>query len=288
MSTDTPTVTSSKKTFALVVGFSIVSAAAGAVVSHFVTKKMVEERGLEDFDQKLVSEIKATIEHIRDEGLDLSTIVISDNLDEPMIQVSNEDAKMVETDEGLDILVPEVEAEEETVEEIEREIVPSSFTKALEKPSLEDLAARNQKTAYHKIIADSVYAATEELEIEEPPYEDPDISVISKDLFVSNVSEYGQMELTYFADGGVIDEMNEIVENSADLIGTDPPFGEKSEQENVVYIRNKKRKEEYAVISDPGNASDFLRPQLQHVDGGETLQHSLQALRSHWNGPERT
>lgn len=81
------------------------------------------------------------------------------------------------------------------------------------------------------------------------------------------MSEYPQSVLTVFADGGVLDEAGSFVAAHTDLIGVGPyPFGEMSEDDSVVYIRNKKLEREFEVIKDDQNAADFLSPDLP---GGE-------------------
>lgn len=269
------------------IGF-VLGAAVASTISYVLHQKKSKQL-LEDYDERLTAEVKSTVEHIRSEGLDLVSVIIDDNLnDDPDLpdDLSNESVKMAEDSEGVDTVTPPV-------------------PKSLEKPSLQELAERsNQKVAYHKIIEDSVYGATDggvPLP-EEAPYQDENISVIGQDLFLSNISEYEQQTLTYFADGGVLDASGHFVDYIP-LIGQGvPPFGSQSEDPEVVYLRNKKLEKEFEVLKDPGVAADFASPNPggqdyassndflspdERVEDSDTLQHSIELLANHLNGNER-
>ncbi len=284
---------STRKTKILAVAAGLVIAGVSSAGTYVITKKRTLDEAYRDFDDRLAEEVQSTIDDIVARGLDLSKVVISNDLDQPLVQISDEDVKMavVDEDSGLDITVPEVDPTDDSETEEERDIVPAAFT---EKPSLDELAVRNQKTAYHKMIEESVYAgAVLDQEEKEADYVDDNITIIAKADFIENENEYGQMQLTYFSDGGVLDDMNEIVERPEDLIGAAvPPFGMLSDEDTVVYVRNDKRKEEYEVVKDDGKASDFLSTSLPPMEDApieaDALQHSLEALRTRWNGPERT
>lgn len=96
---------------------------------------------------------------------------------------------------------------------------------------------------------------TEEEEKEEKmnrPY------VISPDEF-GDEEDYIQVDLTYYADGIVADEDNEIVEDIDEIIGFDSlnHFGEY--EDDAVYVRNDARRAEYAVVRDNGTYKDSLK-----------------------------
>ena len=146
-----------------------------------------------------------------------------------------------------------------------------------------DELAKNQQTRYDKVMTEQEYETA--VLPPEPAYDNPDISVISYDIFVENGSEYEQSSLTYFADRGVLDEIGDFVDEPMSLIGEQtPPFGDMSGDPAIVYLRNKKLKREFEVISDPGNASDFVSAR---DDQGESLQHSLQELRDMYHPSRR-
>jgi hypothetical protein len=251
----------------------VIGGAASFVVATVLYKKQLALM-LVDYDERLVEEVRSTVEHMKSEGLDLNNVVIDDNLEDDEVaftpDVSPEDVKMAEVSDGVDT-------------EVIRDI-PA----ALAKPPLEDLVSRNQKTAYHRILEESVYGATdaEGPTREEEPYQDENITVISQDLFLSNVSGFPQETLTYFADGGVLDTMSDFVDH-VPLIGAALPlFGVQSNDPEVVYIRNKTLGKEFEVLKDPGNAADLLPPEAK-PDEGDTLQHSIELLQDHYRSNER-
>lgn len=215
----------------------VLAAAASSAITYVVIRKKLDE----EYEVRLEEELQSSIEFLVDQKIDLAKAQISN--DEP---VPSE----------LDL----EEIEPEPLEPIEGERV---FGSTDEKPSLDDLA-KNQKVQYNKVLTDAEYESA--VLPPEPPYEDPDISVISRDIFMENGTDWEQDTLTYFADGGVLDDSGDFVDLHELLIGPGVPrFGELSEDANVVYVRNKKIQKEYEIISDPGNASEFLAHSLQDI-----------------------
>jgi hypothetical protein len=265
-----------KQSFGMGVAIGAAIASAAGVVIYKRQSKLL----LADYDDRLTAEVKSTIDHMRSEGLDPADVIVDDNLEDDDVaftpDVSSEDAKMAEVSEQVDT---------------DREIpIPQSLVK----PPLDELAARNQKVAYHKVLSDAVYAATdaEGPTPEEEPYQDENITVISQDLFLANVSEFEQSSLTYFSDGGVLDAMGGFVDHVPLIGGAEPPFGSQSNDPEVVYLRNKTLKKEFEVLKDPGVSTDFMSPDEKPLEGGddgdgESLQHSIEALKTHWNGSDR-
>lgn len=222
----------------ITVGASVVSATAASAVMWFVIKKKLEE----SYEVRLAEELQASIDFLVESKVELEKVTIGD--------------PDFEEEEPVKIL-PEVLEE---LSEVEGERIFGDE----DKPSLDALAA-NQKIEYHKILTSENYL-DDALDPEEPPYEDPEIQPISRDLFQANVSEFEQHTLTYFADGGVLDEEGGFVSDHEILIGPNPPkFGMMSEDPDIVYIRNKRLEREYEVIRDEQNASDFLSHELHSM-----------------------
>lgn len=218
--------------------------ALGAGVAHAITKKKVTEEYEERIDEEIRNAVAYLVKH---EQLGPKDVVVSDE--------------------------PDVDLPDEAVE-------GGTVVFKDEKPPLADLAQKNLATRYDRISTDEGYASDQELVTEEP-YQDPDITIISKDLFLENVSEFPQETLTFFSDGGVLDISGDFVEVPEAMIGAGiPHFGEMSEDANIVYIRNKRLEKEFEVISDPGKASDFADPEGSLTTPGEQvseeLMHSLQ------------
>lgn len=220
----------------------VVSQVAGGYLVYAVTKKKFER----EYDERLTRELETSVAFLTKQF----------NLDKPVI-ISDDPENVGEPTPIDEKLMGEHDAIAETYGQ-------RVFT-GQDKPPLEDIVARNETTQYNTPV-NPVEEPEEDLSGEEEPYQDPDVSVIGRDLFMENTSEWTQDTLTYFADDGVLDVGGDFVEDHVNLIGPNkPPFGQMSEDANVVYLRNKRIQREFEVIFDPGNASDFLAHSLQDL-----------------------
>lgn len=228
-----------RKDILVTVGASVVSAGVASVVTWIVANRILAAQ----YDERHATELEQELKYIlKKSGID--NVIVSDEDPDDLVDELNE------VEQPVDIVVAELD-------EVEGERIFGSQ----DKPSLEDLAARNQATRYDKVSTPEIEPETPDdfPENPDPVEEDPDISVISRDAFISNATEWEQVQLTYFADGGVLDQMQEYVEDHENLIGPGKPrFGEESDDANVVYVRNHRLNKEYEIIFDPGNASEFL------------------------------
>lgn len=239
------------------VGASVLSAAAASAVTWFVGVRKVEK----DYDARLDKEVNDSVEFVVKQMY--KNVVVSDEDPDKVAEELEESSQTVEV---------EVVEKEETVEVVPLEKVDGErvFPNQDAKMSLEDLKNQNNKVQYHKMLQAEGYSETEEPTKEEVAAPDlgwdadDGISVISRDLFLENTSEYEQATLTFFVqDESVLDTDSELVLEHQLLIGGGrPPFGQMSEDENIVYIRNKNIQMEYEVIQDPGAANDFLMHSL--------------------------
>jgi len=85
----------------------------------------------------------------------------------------------------------------------------------------------------------------------------PSPLVISPDEFEEN-EEYVKVELLYFADGVLTDEVNEVIENADEIIGDAlEHFGEY--EDDSVYVQNDVRHCCYAIRKDLQNYADVLK-----------------------------
>lgn len=222
----------------VVIGASMASAAAASAVTWFLGVKKVEK----EYEERLDYEVKESVAHLLEEKVDHDPTA-SEEIDEEDVELPFED------DESDDV----------------ERVFPDRG-----KMDLDELKNRNNVTQYHQIVKTEEYSS-DEPEVIEPPVVgetswdpgDEDISVISRDIFMENLSEFEQSTLTWFQDEAVVDLDSELVHDHELLIGSGrPPFGQMSEDENIVYIRNHKIKMEYEVIQDPGKATDFLMHSL--------------------------
>ena len=82
--------------------------------------------------------------------------------------------------------------------------------------------------------------------------------VISPDEFGEMEDEdYDKVSFTYYADGVLADEYDEIVENIDEIIGEESltHFGEY--EDDSVFVRNDKLKCDYEILLDQRNYSDI-------------------------------
>lgn len=232
-----------RKDILIAVGASVASAGVASAVTWVLTKRSLQA----EYDERLSVELDQSVKYIL-KKLGVENVIVTDEDPDAIIDELND------IEQPIDIVVAELD-------EVEGERV---FASEAEKPPLDELVARNQTIRYDKVLTPDEPETPDEFpENVDQVEEDPDISVISRDAFMANETEWEQVTLTYFADGGVLDVMQEFVEDHEDLIGPGRPrFGEESDDANVVYVRNHRLNKEYEILSDPGNATEFLAHSL--------------------------
>lgn len=93
---------------------------------------------------------------------------------------------------------------------------------------------------------------------DEPKKEEPEIVeedapyVISPDEY-GEIYDYDQIELTYYADGVLTDDTDEVIDDVDDTVGLDSlnHFGDY--EEDAVHVRNDERKCDYEILRDLRN-----------------------------------
>lgn len=116
------------------------------------------------------------------------------------------------------------------------------------------------RAEYEEIIKESGYATESEIE-ENDDVEEP--YVISPDEF-DELDSYHTVSLTYYEDGVLTDDDNEIVEDIAGTVGKNfaRHFGDY--EEDAVHIRNDSRKCDYEILRDSRRYSD-IKPRRTEV-----------------------
>lgn len=143
-----------------------------------------------------------------------------------------------------------VESTEEDVEEVKEEV---------EETQEEVVEERNE---YRKIINYNKYAKTEEVEEtqeeveydERNDYDDP--YVIDPEDFGCN-GEYATQTLTYFADGVVVDDVDEVVEQPEIFIGDHHIEVFRDFEATAIYVRNEWNRTDYEILKDDWFWSDI-------------------------------
>lgn len=225
---------------------STVSAAAASAVTWYLTKKAFEEQ----YEERLRAEVETSINFLIQNNVDLEAVDVVKAVDD-VPDATQEEAESTTLDEGFDV---------PPLKEVEGERIFSDANK----PPLDELVRKRERVPYEKMMEKEGYTEKTPETLPEPVETDPNIVVISQDIFMSNISEYAQSSVTVFSDGGVLDEQGGFVEEHTELIGLPPyPFGEMSGEEGVVYIRNKKLEREFEVLYDEGKAAEFLAHDVQ-------------------------
>lgn len=208
-----------------------------AGLATLITAKVVERVMLSELDAQVEAEVAASVR------------ILEKRLEDEMIELAG-DEKPVEED----------------IDEAKRKVFGTRVS--TEKPPLSEVVGKNQKVRYDKVLTEAGYSAEEIDDDAQAPGEtlNAEIYSITTEEFMSNESDYSQSTVTYYADGGVLDEDNELVIDSELLIGAGrPPFGSNSGEKHIVYIRNDKLRREFEVIEDHQKAADIL------ADPAETL-----------------
>ena len=79
-------------------------------------------------------------------------------------------------------------------------------------------------------------------------------------------TDYEIISLTYYADGILADDMDDIVDDVDDIVGADSltHFGEY--EEDSVFVRNDLREVDYEILRDPRKYSDVVGDSQSQVD----------------------
>lgn len=91
-----------------------------------------------------------------------------------------------------------------------------------------------------------------------PPEQDKEHPyVITPDEF-GELEDYETTTLTYYSDGVLTDDMDQVVENIADTVGNDAVTCFGQYEDDAVYIRNDQRKMDYEILRDYRQYADVL------------------------------
>ena len=137
-------------------------------------------------------------------------------------------------------------------EGLENDIASEEVTINRVKPSLNDYAAMVQGQGYTDYSNNSKSEKnTEEMTDVERPY------VIEPEAY--GECGYETIELTYYSDGVLADDMDNIVDDVDDIVGRNSlnQFGEY--EDDSVHVRNDRLKCDYEILLDHRNYSDVIK-----------------------------
>lgn len=126
-------------------------------------------------------------------------------------------------------------------------------SRTVDKPSIAEYAARLQKEGYVNYSDMQDKKQKQEIGVDKP-------YVIQPSDFVE-FDDYEKISLTYTADGVLLDDMNEIVDDIEETVGKDSleHFGEY--EDDSVYVRNDAKKCDYEILLDQRNYQEIFETQ---------------------------
>ena len=146
------------------------------------------------------------------------------------------------------------------VEEVEeKEVEEKEEVKEVEKKEyeLKDIQVKDEPktglTNYNQIT--KMYMSKDEFQ--SPMYDDP--FVIDPSEFGEN-PEYDTETLTYFADGVLVDDVDDVIEEPDIVVGLENLKVFEEFGATTVYVRNDIYKTDYEIIRDDWNYSDLKEP----------------------------
>lgn len=215
---------------AAIAAISLASFAAGSAGTYFVLHKKLSTKFQAEYDARLEKELKDTkrfYEKVHKTGgfADPEKLVEELGLETPKVsEPVEEDPKMTEALDALRKYTSDPSAAETTVE-------------------------------LHNIFRESVRVDPTEEDDEEP--DDPTVPyIISKDTYLEGEKDYEQSSYVYYMEDGVLtDEFDKVIEDEDKIVGEGNlhRFGYKSEDNNVVYIRNDRMEMDFEIMRSRGS-----------------------------------
>lgn len=126
-------------------------------------------------------------------------------------------------------------------------------SRTVDKPSIAEYAARLQKEGYVNYSDMQDKKQKQEIGVDKP-------YVIQPSDF-GEFDDYEKISITYTADGVLLDDMNEIVDDIEETVGEDSleHFGEY--EDDSVYVRNDAKKCDYEILLDQRNYQEIFETQ---------------------------
>ena len=109
---------------------------------------------------------------------------------------------------------------------------------------------------YNNIIKHGNYVTTEEIDDEEDDYSDDEPYIIDPSEFGNN-GNYATQTCTYFADGVLVDDVDEVIEDPEKLVGNLHVDIFRDFDATSVYVRNDWMKMDFEILKDDWFWSDL-------------------------------
>ena len=128
----------------------------------------------------------------------------------------------------------------------------AEVVKVENKPNISEYAAKIEKNGYKKYNEISEKSVKKEHDKGEKPY------IITPEEF-GEIDDYETVNLTYYADDYLADDVDELVENVEDIIGWENLNHIGEYEEDAIHIRNDKLKCDYEILRDLDNYKDVVK-----------------------------
>lgn len=119
-----------------------------------------------------------------------------------------------------------------------------------------------KEEGYEELIENNGYVSKEVEEVQDQPVEEIDDRYAAP--FIIDLEEYGEnpsydtMTLTYFADGVLVDDVDDLIDHPDSVVGLDNlKIFEEYDGCTAIYVRNDLWKMDFEVIKDDWNWSDI-------------------------------
>ena len=149
--------------------------------------------------------------------------------------------------------------DEDKKEESEEPVAEKTAdSRTVDKPNIAEYAARLQKEGYVNYSDMQDKKQKQKIAVDRP-------YVIQPSDF-GEFDDYEKISLTYTADGVLLDDMNEIVDDIEETVGEDSleHFGEY--EDDSVYVRNDAKKCDYEILLDQRNSQEILETQSHRTE----------------------
>ena len=148
--------------------------------------------------------------------------------------------------------------EDKKDESVEPVVEKTANSRTVDKPSIAECAAILQREGYVNYSDMQNKKQKQEIAVDRP-------YVIQPSDF-GEFDDYEKISLTYTADGVLLDDMNEIVDDIEETVGEDSleHFGEY--EDDSVYVRNDSKKCDYEILLDQRNYQEIFEIQPHRTE----------------------
>ena len=148
--------------------------------------------------------------------------------------------------------------EDKKEESVEPIVEKTADSRTVDKPSIAECAAILQREGYVNYSDMQNKKQKQEIAVDRP-------YVIQPSDF-GEFDDYEKISLTYTADGVLLDDMNEIVDDIEETVGEDSleHFGEY--EDDSVYVRNDAKKCDYEILLDQRNYQEIFEIQPHRTE----------------------